>query len=216
MFTGLVEAMGTIWSATPVGAGRRFSVECAPVCAGLKVGDSVSVDGVCLTVTDRTDRRFQVDAVQETLSKTTLGDRRAGARVNLERSLQLGARLGGHLVQGHVDGTAPVVACRPLDNSTLLEVALPGPLADCCIHEGSIALDGVSLTIARLAGRQVTVALIPHTLAVTTLGERRAGDRVNVEVDLIGKYVRRFLEQGSGPSRISDAWLKQTGFLPGE
>lgn len=185
MFTGLVEEMGRIRSRH----GGRLTVEAAAVLDGLRPGDSLALDGCCLTVVEVGEGWYGVDLVDETRARTTLGERGPGDAVNLERPLRLDGRLGGHLVQGHVDGVGTVV-----DPAPALRVTLPGPLRRYVVEKGSVAVDGCSLTVASVVDDGFTVAVIPHTAAVTTLGARRRGDRVNVEVDLLAKYVERLLE----------------------
>jgi riboflavin synthase len=189
MFTGLVEEVGTIAALTPQGDGARVRLVAGAVRRDLAVGDSVAVDGACLTAVALTDDGLEVDAVAETLRRTTLGDRAPGDRVNLERALRVGDRLGGHLVQGHVDGTGEVTAVRPEGGGRLLRVRVPHELLRYVVEKGSLAIDGVSLTVAARHADGCSVALIPHTLAATTLGEAAAGRRVNLEVDLMAKYV---------------------------
>ncbi len=193
MFTGLVEEIGQIAGVEPVGTSRRLTIRANKILEDAKIDDSICVSGVCLTVVARAKNTFQVQAVDETLRKTTLGNLRQGSRVNLERALRPTDRLGGHFVQGHVDGVGRIADFIPQAAGKLVVVELSKELLRHAIPHGSIALDGVSLTVARLEEPQITIALIPHTLAQTTLGERRAGDELNVETDLLGKYVERLL-----------------------
>ena len=196
MFTGLVEALGRIGAVETVGSGRRLRVGVPEEAAWrLALGESVAVSGVCLTVVEETPGRLSFDLAEETLRVTTLGELRAGDPVNLERPLRLDGRLGGHLVLGHVDGIGRVTAVRPEGDGARLEVAVPRGLRPLLIPKGSVTVDGVSLTVAGLEESAFAVALIPHTLAVTTLGRRRAGDAVNLEMDVIGKYVRGFMQE---------------------
>lgn len=194
MFTGIVQCLGIVLRTNRAGTGARIVIDAPGLRGRRRPGDSIAVDGVCLTVVKRSGRRLSFDAVAETLRRSTLGARKPGARVNLEPAVCVGDPLGGHFVQGHVDGTARVRSARPVGGGSVeMTFTLPAPLARQCVEKGSIALDGVSLTIARLRGRSVTIALIPTTLEVTTLGFRRPGDRVNVEVDMMGKYVARLI-----------------------
>ncbi len=193
MFTGLVEEIGQIAAIEMFGKTRRFTVRAEKILADAKIDDSICVSGVCLTVVARDENTFQVQAVDETLRKTTLGNLRQNDRVNLERALRPMDRLGGHFVQGHVDGVAQLVDVIPQNAGQLMIVELPRELSRHVILHGSITLDGVSLTVARLEGDRATIALIPHTLAQTTLGFRRRGDWLNVETDVLGKYVERLL-----------------------
>jgi riboflavin synthase len=189
VFTGLIEEAGRVVDLRPAGAGARLAVAATGVLDGLRVGDSVAVSGACLTVVEVTGEGFAVDCVGETLRRTTLGGLAPGDRVNLERPMRLGDRLDGHLVQGHVDAVGMVRACRPEGESAALEVAAPGGLLRYVVEKGSIAVDGVSLTVAARLADAFTVALIPHTMAVTTLGPQAVGRAVNLEVDVVAKYV---------------------------
>lgn len=193
MFTGLVEEIGRIRSLSRSGMYQRMSVECRTVLEGLSVGDSISVDGACQTVAAVESSSFSVDTLAESLRKTTLGELAASRRVNLERAVTPQTRLGGHFVQGHVDATARVIAISRDGANGYLTVDLPEDLELYVVREGSVALNGVSLTIARLDRTRVTVNIIPVTWEATTLGDLREGERVNVEVDIIGRYVARML-----------------------
>jgi riboflavin synthase len=195
MFTGIVEGTGTV-AALAVAAdagGARLEVE-APWLAGqLALGESVAVNGCCVTVAEPTTAGFAADLVAETLRRTALGGLAAGARVNLERPLPLGGRLGGHLVQGHVDGIARVLDRTPVGDGEEVRIELPPDLERYVVEKGSIAVDGVSLTVAGVGPGWFAVALVPHTLEVTTLGERRPGDPVQLEVDVVAKYIERLV-----------------------
>lgn len=202
MFTGIVEAVGTVSEIAPAPAGGRLVVA-HPIAVRLEVGESVSVNGCCVTVTERSGDRFAADLMGETLDRTTLGRLEAGAPVNLERALAADGRLGGHLVQGHVDGVGTVDSVTPHEAWTVLAVAAEARLAPYLVEKGSIAIDGTSLTVmgvgAERADRVVfEVGLIPHTLEVTVLGVRRPGDAVNLETDVIAKYVERLVTAGAG------------------
>ena len=192
MFTGIVEEVGRIEAATPLEGGRRLHIACSFADA-LRVDESVAVAGVCLTVVAQDAEAFEAVAVEETLSKTSLGDRAAGDGVNLERAVRLGGRLDGHLVQGHVDATGTVEAVEALADSHLVHVRYPEAGAPYLIPRGSICVDGISLTVARLDDEPGTFALaiIPHTWDKTTAGRWVPGQRVNLEFDLVGKYVLR-------------------------
>jgi riboflavin synthase len=194
MFTGIVEERGSVRSLE----GRRLSIACRTVTADSSIGASVAVNGACLTVVERDDQHLAFDLSDETISRTSLRRLEAGDRVNLERPLSLAARLGGHLVQGHVDGVGEILAIGPsVDGGALLRLRMPEGLLGAVILKGSITVDGVSLTVARLHDDGVTIALIPHTLAVTTLGTARVGDRVNLELDMIARYVERLMERAN-------------------
>jgi riboflavin synthase len=199
MFSGIVEAVGTVAGAERVATGRRIRIATL-LARQLADGDSLSVSGVCLTIVRRTDDEVEADVGPETARITTLGDLEQGQRVNLERAVPLGARLGGHLVQGHVDAVGTVDAVRPDSGSTWLRVAFPRGLAPFFIQKGSVAVDGVSLTIAGLYDSAFEIQMVPFTAGATTLGERSPGDRVNLECDMIGKYVVRATELARGPA----------------
>jgi riboflavin synthase len=199
VFTGLVEEAGRVAEVVPGAAGARLVVAAEAVLDGLRVGDSVAVNGACLTAVEVGDARFAVDCVAETLRRTALGGLAAGDRVNLERPMRLGDRLDGHLVQGHVDGVGTVRAARPEGESAVLEIAAPAGLLRYVVEKGSIAVDGVSLTVAARLDDAFTVALIPHTMGLTTLGPGAVGRAVNLEVDVVAKYVES-LTRPYGPS----------------
>ncbi|RMG66624.1 MAG: riboflavin synthase [Calditrichaeota bacterium] len=182
----------------------RLTIAAERVLEDLKVGDSIAVNGVCLTVVKQRGDGFEAEAVGETLEKTNLGDLQEGDPVNLERPLRVGDRLGGHFVQGHVNGTAVFRTWTRRGENFLLEVELPEALSRYVILEGSIALDGISLTVARLNGNRVGINIIPHTASATNLKYRQPGDRVNVEVDLIAKYVERLLAAHAGVKPAGD------------
>jgi riboflavin synthase len=195
MFTGIVEGTGTVAALEVAagGGGARLAVD-APWLAGqLALGESVAVNGCCVTVAEATPAGFAADLVAETLRRTALGTLTPGARVNLERPLALGGRLGGHLVQGHVDGVARVLERTPAGDGEEIRVELPADLERYVVEKGSIAVDGVSLTVAAVGPGWFEVALVPHTLAVTTLGGRRPGDPVQLEVDVVAKYIERLV-----------------------
>lgn len=188
MFTGIVTAVGRVREARPAGGGRDLVIE-APY-DDLVEGESIAVDGACLTVTEHGPGWFRVHAVATTLERTRFGSLSAGSRVNLERALRVGDRLGGHIVQGHVDGIGRVTSVRPHTDAVLMDLEVPGPVFEASVPLGSITVDGVSLTVNALPGPgAVQVSLIPFTLQHTTLGERRAGDAVHLEGDTVGKYV---------------------------
>jgi riboflavin synthase len=190
MFTGIVEERGRVRRVTPNDGGARLVIDARAVLDDAELGASIAVNGCCLTVTAFDDGSFAADAVIETLARTNLGDLAVGDPVNLERPLRLADRLGGHLVQGHVDATGVVRDRAPEpDGSTMVTIEAPDSVLRYVVHKGSITVDGVSLTVARRDEDAFAVALIPHTLAVTTLGERAVGTRVNLEVDLVAKYV---------------------------
>jgi riboflavin synthase len=191
MFTGIVEERGTVASLE----GGRLAVDCRTAAEGTVAGESVSVNGVCLTAVERGPRRLAFDLSPETLERSSLGSLQPGDPVNLERPVTLASRLGGHLMQGHVDGVGTVEEVTPSGDGATMRILLAPELGRYVVEKGSIAVDGVSLTVAGTDGTAISVALIPHTLAATTLGTRRPGDAVNVEVDVIAKYVERLVEE---------------------
>ncbi|MFG2181984.1 riboflavin synthase [Streptomyces abikoensis] len=193
MFTGIVEELGEVVAVEELGDSSRFRLRGPLVTEGAKHGDSIAVNGVCLTVVDTEDGEFTADVMAETLKRSSLGALSAGSRVNLERPMALGGRLGGHLVQGHVDGTGTIVERVPGEHWEIVRIALPAPLARYVVDKGSITVDGVSLTVVEAGDDWFTISLIPTTLALTTLGVKRAGDPVNLEVDVLAKYVERLL-----------------------
>ena len=202
MFTGIVEEVGHVAVVTPLAGGRHLRIACT-FASELEVDESVAVAGVCLTVVARDAEAFEAVAVEETLAKTTIGRLGAGAAVNLERAVRLGGRLDGHLVQGHVDTTGTVAAVEALADSHLVTLAYPAEHARLVIPRGSLCVDGISLTVARLGDETLTLALIPHTWSHTTAAEWAPGAAVNLEFDLVGKYVLRASElaterQGDG------------------
>ena len=202
MFTGLIEELGTLMRIEPRPAGRRLRVRAPTVAADARVGDSIALNGCCLTVVERDDTGFAVEAVPETLARTTLGDWQEGDAVNLERALRFDQRLGGHLVQGHVDGVGVVRSVALEGDGHRVTFDIPAELSRFVAEKGSLAIDGVSLTVARLVAGGCEIALIPHTLKHTTSGRYAPGHRVNLEVDLVARYLARLLEE-SGVSRRS-------------
>ena len=200
MFTGLIERLGHIESIQEIGDARHFVIA-APddnYLSDAQIGESIAVSGVCLTVTEFSSRTFKISAVEETLRRTSLGARKVGDSVNLERALPVGARLGGHIVQGHVDGVADIFATRDEGEGWWITFQPPFELMRYIVEKGSICLDGISLTVANAAYNKFSVALIPHTREVTTAGSWQSGGRVNVEVDIVAKYVERLTQWKQG------------------
>jgi len=193
MFTGLIEEVGRVATVTVDGDRARLVIEAPGVVGDLPVGASVAVDGVCVTATDVTDHSFAVDLMQATLQVTALGRLAEGGRVNLERAMRVGDRLGGHLVQGHVDGLGEVVDVEEVPGTRTIRLRVPTDLTRYLVRKGSICVAGVSLTVAELDGDVVSIGLIPHTLAWTNLGDLVVGSPVNLEVDVVAKYVERML-----------------------
>jgi len=193
MFTGIVEELGVVEALTDQGDAVRLTVRGPHVTVDARLGDSISVNGCCLTVAERDGETFTADVMRETLDKTSLGALEPGGRVNLERAVAASDRLGGHIVQGHVDGTGSVVRREESEHWEVIEVSLPAELARYVVAKGSISVDGVSLTVVDVGTESFTVSLIPETLARTTLGFKQPGEPVNLEVDVIAKYVERLL-----------------------
>jgi riboflavin synthase len=193
VFTGIVEELGEVRELTDLGDSVRLTLRGPLVVDGARHGDSIAVNGVCLTVVASDDGTFTADVMRETLDRSALGALAPGAPVNLERPMRLDGRLGGHLVQGHVDGTGVIEERVPSQHWEVVRISLPGDLARYVVRKGSITVDGVSLTVASVGDGWFTVSLIPTTLELTTLGRKQPGDPVNLEVDVVAKYVERLL-----------------------
>lgn len=217
MFTGIVQGFGTVAEKRNAGGGMVFALEADFALTDPEEGESIAVNGTCLTARNITGKRFLADVSPESLSRTVLGTLAVGSRVNLERALRLSDRLGGHIVSGHVDGMGIVEERRNAGGFTLFTFALDPGLTKYVIEKGSITINGVSLTVNSCDHSRFSVSIIPHTLSVTTLGELKQGDKVNIEVDIIGKYVEKLLAGGNAPqgggSNISTAFLAAHGFL---
>ncbi len=199
MFTGLIEEMGRVSGVSRAGEAMRLIIEAAVVTSDLSIGDSVNIDGACQTVVEFSAGSFHVESVEETLQRTTFGAFQVGRKVNLERSLRLQDRLGGHLVLGHVDGVGTILQVEPRADSWIFTVQPPAELNRYVASKGSIAVDGISLTVVEATAEAFTVSIIPHTFDATTLGQRQAGERVNLEVDIIARYTER-LHSANPPS----------------
>jgi len=218
MFTGIIEGLGAIAAIRPSGQGRRLTVEADFELSGSKIGDSISVSGACLTAVRIAGRRFDADVSPETTAKTTFGAARVGERVNLERAMRLSDRIDGHLVSGHIDGPGVIESREAVGNVLVVTVSVPEELARFMIVKGSVAVDGVSLTINTLEPGRFSVCIIPHTAGLTTVGVKPKGERVNIEADMIGKYVERFLSARQGPaaappSGVTVEMLARAGFM---
>ncbi len=213
MFTGLVEEVGHVRHVARQGSFQRMHIAATAVLEGMAVGDSVNVDGACQTVVAFDGASFSVETVAETLSRTTLGQFQSGRAVNLERAMQLGDRLGGHLVQGHVDGVGHIASLQQADGEWRIRIAAPPELQRYIAGKGSIAVDGTSLTVAALSAEGFTISVIPHTFDNTVLSQRRVGDAVNLEVDVIARYIERLLAAGSDSSAgLSFETLREMGY----
>ena len=211
MFTGIIEEIGRVRSVQRMGNGRRFEIAASAVLHGVAEGDSIAVNGACLTVTSYTRDAFTVEAVEETIGKTTLGTLASASEVNLERALRADGKLGGHFVQGHVDFTAEIIGIERRAESWMVAVAFPPEAAANIIPMGSIAIDGVSLTVAERSSEAFRVSVIPHTWEHTLLRHYAHGTKVNIELDMIGKYVLSYLRE-SGGSGITEGFLRNLGY----
>lgn len=219
MFTGIIEGSGTITGIRSVGAAKRFTIEAGFELKETKIGDSICVSGACLTTVTLDKRRFQADVSPETLDKTTFQQAKIGERVNLERALILSDRIDGHLVSGHVDGIGTIRDKKPSANATIAVVDIPPSMARYIIKKGSVAVDGISLTVNACDQASFEISIIPHTAKLTTIGHKAVGAHVNIETDMIGKYVERFLgsyrndAKETADSTIDMNFLARTGFL---
>jgi len=208
MFTGIVEELGNISQIKKTDTGKQFTITAKAIMDDLKVGDSVSVNGVCLTVTTYDENSFNLDLVKETLKKSNLGDLKKENSVNLERAITLSTRLGGHILQGHVETVGVIMDKVPSGDGATLSVGIDPGFMRYCISKGSIALDGVSLTIASMSENIIKIALIPHTLEMTTLGLKDVGDSLNIETDIIGKYIERLMSFEDEDDQMEELLLK--------
>ena len=212
MFTGLIEEIGKINKISSVTEGICLQIAAQRVIEDLMPDHSVSVNGVCLTATRVEKSYFEVTAIKETLARSTLTEVKIGQSVNLERAMRLGDRLGGHLVQGHVDGVGKVIAVTSNGKSKIVEIEIPQHLCNYTIEKGSIAIDGVSLTIASIQKNRIQISIIPYTLNHTILQFCRKGILVNIEVDMIGKYIERMIQNKESKEKIDEAWLRSLGY----
>ena len=221
MFTGIVEETGEYLGLQKGGSSAVITIRASKVLSDTAVGDSIAVNGVCLTVVRLLPDRFLADVMPETLRRSTLGELKTGDRVNLERAMAADGRFGGHIVAGHVDGTGVIRSIRPESNAVLYTISADPKILRYIVEKGSIAIDGISLTVASLTDDSFTVSVIPHTREITALAVRKVGDQVNLENDIIGKYVERLMmpgssnssEAGAKPSGISMDFLAENGFL---
>ena len=212
MFTGIVEEVGRVSSISNMGDKARLAIQAKRVLEGLGIGDSINIEGVCQTVSSFGPGTFAVDVLGESLKKTTLGSLKAGSPVNLERALRPDSRMGGHFVQGHITCTVRINELRTIGNNVYLMVEIPKDQLRYCVPEGSIALDGVSLTIANINGNVVTANIIPVTLKATSLGNKKTGDLMNLETDIIGRYVERLLLPVANAKGLSFERLRELGY----
>lgn len=212
MFTGIVEEIGKIKEIKKGPASARLTIEANAVLEDAQLGDSIAVNGVCLTVTELTPSYFKADVMHETLNRSSLGALRSGSSVNLERAMKADGRFGGHIVSGHIDGTGTIGNIRRDDNAIWYTVNTPANILKYIVEKGSITIDGISLTVAALDKKSFQVSIIPHTAANTILSLKRTGDIVNLENDIIGKYVERLMQGTDGESSITEAFLIENGF----
>lgn len=218
MFTGIIEEIGTVKNIVKGSRSIKLTIAARKVLENTNLGDSIAVNGVCLTVTALGRDGFTADVMPESMSKTNMGALKPGDRVNLERALTLASRLGGHIVSGHIDGTGEIIAMEKDDNAVRVTLTSVPKVMKYIVSEGSVALDGVSLTVAQLGENDFTVSLIPHTAQVTTLLDKKVGDRLNIENDVVGKYVERLLSfsgknaAAEKKSAISLSFLRENGF----
>ena len=213
MFTGIIEEIGKITHITGSGQALRLTVQCSVVIEDVRLGDSIAVNGICLTVTQFDKGTFQADVMPETFRSTSLGDLKAGSSVNLERALPVGGRLGGHIVSGHIDGVGKLIRRRQEDNALWLDIQAPKHILRYIVLKGSVALDGTSLTISGLGDEHFSVSPIPHTAEMTILAEKSPGQIVNIECDVLAKYVEKLIKpQGDTTPGITLSWLQEQGY----
>ena len=221
MFTGIIEGLGIITAMRPAGQGTRLTIEAGYALDQTKIGDSIAVNGACLTVVKINAKKFEADLSPETLAASIFDKAKLGDRLNLERAMRLSDRIDGHLVSGHIDGVGVIKQREKLGNAVIITIAVPEALSRYMIHKGSIALDGISLTINTCEPKSVTVSIIPYTAEITTIGLKQNGDAVNIETDMIGKYVERFTrgdsmhsgEKTTESSGVTMESLAKSGFL---
>lgn len=212
MFTGLIEEIGRLALVENIPGGKRIKIYASEIMDDVKVDDSICVNGVCLTVTKFEKDFFWADAVGETLNKTTIGKLKTGAELNLERALKLSGRLGGHILQGHANCIGSITQITRLGENYFLEITIPAEFEKYVIQEGSIAVDGISLTVAKLNGNKIGLSIIPHTWNGTNLKTKKTGDQINIEVDVIAKYVEKLLSNKKENNNLTENWLKDIGY----
>lgn len=213
MFTGIIEEVGNLKSLTR----GTITIECRRVLEDVKIGDSISTNGICLTVTEFDDKSFRADVMPETIRRTSLDGLTVGSKINLERALRLSDRLGGHIVSGHIDGVGRIVSIRREGNAQVVEVEADRSILRQIVEKGSVALDGMSLTVVEAGNKTFSVSLIPHTMSVTNFIDKKVGSPINIETDIIGKYVERLMifdrsVEGSARSAITKEFLLLNGF----
>lgn len=215
MFTGIIEELGTVMKLDQQGVSAKITIEADKVLEKTKLGDSIAVNGVCLTVTDLGKNSFCADVMAETLRRSSLGVLKKGSKVNLERAMAADGRFGGHMVSGHIDGTGEIAKISPEGTAVWYTIQAPQNILDGIVEKGSIAIDGISLTVADVSDRDFSVSIIPHTGANTTLSLKKQGNIVNLENDVVGKYVQKFLvnKQEKPESKVTEEFLGKYGFL---
>lgn len=214
MFTGIVEELGDVLSMDEIGPKGQISILASKVLEGTKLGDSIAVNGVCLTVADLKKGSFVADVMGETLNRSNLGSLKKGDKVNLERAMAADGRFGGHIVSGHIDGVGKIVSISPEGNAVWYTISASDSILDGIVEKGSIGIDGISLTVAKITQTSFSVSIIPHTRANTTLSSKQVGDMVNLENDMIGKYVKKFFlaQNKKKESNITEEFLEKYGF----
>ena len=212
MFTGIIEEVGQITKLERIAGGYKIRIIAKNILDDIKVGDSLAVNGACLTVTRMDDTGVWVDAVGETLEKTTFNSIIERTFVNLERALRLSDRLGGHIVQGHVNGVGEITQIKKRGNNYYIEILLPSNLNGYVVEEGSIAINGISLTVAQINGSRIGLSIIPHTWNNTTLADARIGQKLNIETDVLAKYVEKMIKHPDGVNKFSEKWFQKLGF----
>lgn len=217
MFTGIIEEIGTIKSINSTGISSQLCISANTILKDTKIGDSIAVNGVCLTVTSIKSNLFTADVMAETLRRSNLGSLIPQSKVNLERAMPANGRFGGHIVSGHIDGTGTIVETKPEGNAVWIKINCSGNLLKYIIHKGSITIDGISLTVAKVTDSDFSVSIIPHTAANTTLLQKKSGDIVNLENDVVGKYIEKLLsfqkiDEQKPQSKITEEFLRQNGF----
>jgi riboflavin synthase len=216
MFTGIIEEIGKIEGVQWGERSARIKIQAEKILSDVKVGDSINTNGSCLTVTAFDSNSFTVDVMAETMRRTNLGDLKTGSQVNLERALKLSDRLGGHLVSGHIDGVGNITQFSKEDNATWIKVKAESGIMKYIIFKGSVALDGVSLTVAEVTNETFSVSIIPHTSSTTTLLRKQVGNKLNIECDMVGKYIEKFTlhqQNNTSGSKITMDFLKDNGFM---
>ena len=217
MFTGIIEDRGKVLRVEYRGQEKRLTIGLPPYLTEVQLGDSINVNGVCLTVVGNREQAIELDLSQETLARTVLGELKEGDRVNLERALKLTDRLGGHIVTGHIDGIGAISEKRKERDFFQLKIRIPESVSRYVVQKGSIAIDGISLTVNEYQGGEIRMTLIPYTIEKTTLMDKKVGDRVNLEADILGKYVEKlFGQRDKKPGEVDRSLLKEHGFIKGD